>query len=560
MKLPINIIGFFLFSALILYLSINKKRRTSDYEQNSKYLEGNNISFPINIINNIVLDIAIDLGNYETKFLYTFDKNITGINSPIKQPSVILLNRNNNTGKNFGKRTLNSIPNYDVNEISELLYLDKIKLLFNDINKKKKKLSENEYINKKKTIIEYLKLSSDYALNWVNFKRKINFNKTEVNWILNVPSIWDDFSKAAMKECAIAAGMTKNYLTLDSDAAVFSFLENPSYDISYYKEGKEFMIIDSGDYKVELTEYKIVNKNRDIEQISPSLGKFIGSMNINNDILEIVKQIIGKDTIEKYKKEQLEGYIKFLTDINYIKENFNYYDGYNIFELNLKYIDRIKNIKNNIYNNIIYDNNNLSIKTENNIIYLPYNIIKKIIIKTINKIIEFIKEEYKKRKQTHLILVGGFWKSQIFLNEFKNRLKKIHYSILDDKEYSIVKGAILSQIIQNKIKIRINKYFYGIKNWKGIIEKIADNKIKEGYAFNFEINEEIKKNYCINFYRSETEHFKEDNYFGTLELIVTNKTIRPYISVIFGAYLKFIITDYNTKEPINFKFFNDFKN
>ena len=140
MKLPINIIDFFLFSALILYLSIKKTRRTIDYKQNSKYLEGNNISFPINIINNIVLDIAIDLGNYETKFLYTFDKNITGINSPIKQPSVILLNRNNNTGKNFGKITLNSIPNYDVNEISELLYLDKIKLLFNDINKKKKKI------------------------------------------------------------------------------------------------------------------------------------------------------------------------------------------------------------------------------------------------------------------------------------------------------------------------------------------------------------------------------------------------------------------------------------
>ena len=80
------------------------------------------------------LNVSIDFGNYKSSYAYKFGKSNKIIYGQKRSvPSIVILNKDNLKGKNFGQKSISSIANYDENEMSKIIYKNNLKLLLNNI-------------------------------------------------------------------------------------------------------------------------------------------------------------------------------------------------------------------------------------------------------------------------------------------------------------------------------------------------------------------------------------------------------------------------------------------
>ena len=192
------------FSVLVLIIGIilSKWLNKNKVSNKSEYL--NDYDFITNMKEKLF--IAIDFGNYKSSFAYYFeydkDKIILGKKRSI--PSLVILNKANEAGKNFGAKSINSISNYEVEEMNQLIYMDNLKLKFRNISNDDFISSYNDIISK--SIIEYLKFFSNAILEEIN-SLGIKYSKGEINWIITAPKIWNDYTKINLINFARIAGM-----------------------------------------------------------------------------------------------------------------------------------------------------------------------------------------------------------------------------------------------------------------------------------------------------------------------------------------------------------------
>ena len=192
------------FSVLVLIIGIilSKWLNKNKVSNKSEYL--NDYDFITNMKEKLF--IAIDFGNYKSSYAYYFDndkdKIILGKKRSI--PSLVILNKTNEAGKNFGAKSINSISNYEVEEMNQLIYMDNLKLKFRNISNDDFISSYNDIISK--SIIEYLKFFSNAILEEIN-SLGIKYSKGEINWIITAPKIWNDYTKINLINFARTAGM-----------------------------------------------------------------------------------------------------------------------------------------------------------------------------------------------------------------------------------------------------------------------------------------------------------------------------------------------------------------
>ena len=100
-------------------------------------------------------------------------------------------------------------------------------------------------------------------------------------------------------------------------------IHDKSMDAKIFKEGNIYMLLDIGEYKLDITINHIIDSFRNIKIISGSIGDTFGSMNINNDLIDKIKLIMGNDTLKNAKEKNLGEYLETLSDIENIKKKFN---------------------------------------------------------------------------------------------------------------------------------------------------------------------------------------------------------------------------------------------
>ena len=577
--LVIIIIIFGLFHIIFF-----KNRNETNY-----FLKGNTFNFIETLFEEKEeIYVSIDFGNYESKYAYNIGEDIDKIRigNMGDYPSLVVLYTSNHTAKNYGLKSSHSISNYNKDELSQIIYIDNLKLKIFE----KKKKDEIEYRKNKiykKAIIEYLKLFSDDALKEINSKirnEKNKYKKEEVNWIITTPNLWDDINKLNLMEYAKQAGMNNIDLVIETEVALIQYYFANNKNL---KEGEICMIINLGDYIVDISIFRIIEPFGIYEKISYSLGGTFGSMNINNDIINIIKDGLGKEIIENAKKNNFGKYLETLEDIEAIKKKINGNEAYN-YEINAKFKKMSiweKFFKSN-RNSFTY--NNQDINYDENKIYFPANIFIKIIENRVNNIIEYVKEISnlyleKNVKIDHVILTGGFSNCNILRQKFHN----ISHDIIFDSNNLALKGALIYKIHRKNndyIKFRFNQNSYWIENFKKIQEnEICKKKIsKNGYFYccffekliekgqkipsNFKITKffepiNINQTYIyINFYKSNSIKLEnsDDDYFGTLEINLINQNItkdfKLKILMTFNEFLKFKVINLYTNKSISYIF------
>ena len=189
---------------------------------------------------------------------------------------------------------------------------------------------------------EFLRLFSDDILEKINHlipNENEKYSKAEVNWIITAPKIWDDYSKLNLLDCAREAGMTNIDLVLESEASSLAFFEDKFIDNKFKEKGNNYMLVDLGEYTCDIIINEIIDNCGNIRQRYPSFGDSFGSMNINNDLMDIIELILGNDTIKEAKEKELEEYLLTYNEIENIKK-----DLLELKQAILKYMQNFKEI------------------------------------------------------------------------------------------------------------------------------------------------------------------------------------------------------------------------
>ena len=273
----------FLIIVLAILLSLifcfyNKYKKAQNIEEKDEEVNFN--YFSNNEENDELLNkniIGIDFGSSFSGFSFAIDrKNIENNNKNI-QPTEIIIERNTKKGYNYGTQAHDAIDNKRTNDY---IYFNKMKTQLDPEkleNGKSDYLIEADYpkgykIELKIVIIEYLKFISYDALKELNRKRtNYKYEKNEIKWVVTVPAIWDEFGKQFMRECAKEAGMEDVSIALEPEAASLTVFDDNYINKELKKPGKIFMLIDAGGYTVDITLNEIIDKKRNLKQLSPTI-------------------------------------------------------------------------------------------------------------------------------------------------------------------------------------------------------------------------------------------------------------------------------------------------
>ena len=344
----------------------------------------------------------------------------------------------------------------------------------------------------------------------------------------------------------------------ESEASSLALYYDKSIPDFVKKENKTFMLIDAGGYSIDISIYKIIDRNGSIKQIMQTQSLKLGLFDIGSKIIKIFKEIFGENIINKIKKNEPGEWLKILNDINKIIEN-----SYNINGIEINEMKNYFGKKEGIY---VFKNQ--SIKVDKNNINFPLSLSSKIISENmnlinekINEIISGLKQE-KRLKINNILVTGGLSKNIIFKEKLKSNFNDTENFIYYIYSYEniISKGAVIHGINLNKIKNRISPITLGIRK-----NNIKDKKesvellVKKGEEIKNHLVKYIKpnsyeQNYIkINIYTSE-EEFKSldelENHLSGRIILKLVQNMKGYIklNIYYDTTINFFANYENGKE------------
>ena len=411
--------------------------------------------------------IGIDFGSSYSGFSFGIDKETIETKYENIEPTILVIEKETRKGYKYGNEADNFMSN---GRKKNYIYFDRIK------TKLDPKLANNEqseiYIEAsfprnykmplKLVIKEYLRLFSDNILNYVNFKGK-SLSKDDIQWVITVPAIWNDYGKQLMVECSRKAGMHDISIALEPEAASLTMFNDNIVEKELKEKGKKFMLIDAGGYTIDITLNEIIDNHGNLKQLSPPSGGAFGSMNINKDLINLVEEMFEKEKIDYLKEYRFDLWKITLDSIEKKKKEIkNDGSDADAFKIDTRFEENVCTSTYKCEKETSYG----SVKFNNNYIEIPREVMKNIILKNVNPIIKHIKylfEKFQNIKIDVLILTGGFSNCKLLIDEINKIFK--NYKILSKPETSVMNGAVLYGIDPNKIISRKTPYTIGLSTY-----------------------------------------------------------------------------------------------
>ena len=481
----------------------------------------------INSINEKYI-IGIDFGSMNSGYSYVSLEDLSNIINIKKTSTEIELSRNGNKGMKYSSKASISLMNYRQEELNRINYIKNLKYYItnntnnnnlNNIGYIYPNINEND-IDKLNIIKQYFILLRKDILEEINLnlKKKEKANDKNIKWIFAIPASWNQFQRQILKNITIESGMYNINFIYESEAVSLSLYYDKFISDKLKQRNKKniFMIIDAGGYSIDISIYEFIDNKGTMKEIFPTHSYFLGILDISDKILKIFEKIFGKKNIEKIKNENPGEWIKTLRDIIKAIENTYNINGKEIFEIKgifgqgKNYIDYIYDKKDYKKYRINYN------KYE---IYIPADLIGKIILDNINVIIYNIENLIKVFDINNIVITGGFSKNKIFQNEIEKNFNKINIEYLSSYDSAITKGAIMYGIQTQQIKSRKSTISIGIQKneYNGKLNNI-DLLIKKGDEVkNVNLIKYIKPNIQNKDYIDIDIYINEEDYFEKFE-------------------------------------------
>eukprot|EP01084_Bolivina_argentea_P068184 124095_1 len=126
-------------------------------------------------------------------------------------------------------------------------------------------------------------------------------DKNKIFWILSIPGIYDEMSKEMIKYCANKIEIIHYELCLASIAATFDLLNGFHGNICKWKTNDKVIVLDCGASKIDAACIKIESVSFDISEIHGTLGIEGGSLNIDNEFMDLLTELLPNDIIDAVK-------------------------------------------------------------------------------------------------------------------------------------------------------------------------------------------------------------------------------------------------------------------
>jgi len=483
----------------------------------SELININNYNKDDNNRKNENLIIGIKFGNINSWYSYNFGKNISNIILKNQLSSELELNKYNKKGSKYSHKASVSLMNYKSDELEKIIFIRGFKtLLYENYNGTEEKALDNDNIifyqynndnneDKLNIIKEYFQFLKNEIIAEITKKNQKNF----IKWVLAIPQNINQFEKQLIKNITTDLEMYNLDLIYESEAASLAMYYDKLIPESAKQKNQIFMLIDAGGYSIDITIYKIIDTNGGLKQLTQTQSLKLGILDISNKIINILKEIFGKNALNKIKKNEPGQWIKILNDIKKIIEYSNNINGIDIYKMdnyfgknNGNFTFKNKTIK---VNNI---NINFPLSLSGQIIFDNMNLINE----KINDIIKYINQE-KKISIDNIIITGGLSRNRIFKEKIKSNFNNKTFDNIYYLSYGanpISKGAVIYGINPEKIESRISPITIGIRN-NDLKNKNIELLIKKG--------EEIK-NYLIKYikpYSNDQSYIKINVYISKEE-------------------------------------------
>ena len=486
--------------------------------------------------------VGIDFGTSGIGYAYSFNNNqnqillsnFEGQLSDKKVPSEIILDNDLNNILAFGNKCKGYIISHEKNTYE---YFKNIKM--NLYNKTYKIKSTNgREVDIELIITKILIEVSEQVISQLKENHDNNFEKKDIKWVVTIPAIWDEKSKAVMINASKAAKLIDDntdqslFLALEPEAAGIFYFSNISLiNETTINEGKPYIICDIGAGTVDIcTHRKIINKIKtpqnsssknqtifDSELIEeyPPIGGDYGGNFINLEFIKrVIIEVFGEENVKKLKNNlKNENWDEFEEKIEKLKRKFdenlpadfrldcNIFKSYSNGKTLDDYISEYnkKGHKFRLFRNYKSDNEwELS---------FPSKIFSEITKEITKKKIKKIEEIYNNVHTGTIILTGAGSKNtnivQFLYNLAKEKKIEINIRATAEPEVAIMKGAVLFALNNSIIRKRKSKYTIGIKvsrDWNEKLHKKKGIKKYNNFKKKFQCTNLFSKFFTINEY------------------------------------------------------------
>ncbi|EGD80209.1 hypothetical protein PTSG_10888 [Salpingoeca rosetta] len=147
-------------------------------------------------------------------------------------------------------------------------------------------------------IARCLGLLKDMVLQQIKDRNALNVSAYEVQWVLTVPAIWEESSKALMRRAAFKAGLIDTetsdrlLLALEPECAALDCHETLAADL--LKRGTRYVVVDCGGGTVDTAAFEAMQPkpNVRLEAALPPRGGNWGSTRIDEKFLEFLRELL----------------------------------------------------------------------------------------------------------------------------------------------------------------------------------------------------------------------------------------------------------------------------
>ncbi|XP_060606281.1 heat shock 70 kDa protein 12B-like [Ruditapes philippinarum] len=176
--------------------------------------------------------------------------------------------------------------------------------------------------------IKFLKQEAEKSIR----KVMTNIQSQNIKWVLTVPALWSDCAKQFMREAASLAGIERNrlMLVLEPEAASLYCLDKPvnvvqnddnmATSVALLTRQK-YILADIGGGTTDICIHEVLIAHS-LREIHRSTGDIKGGMNINEDFIQLIKNIVGTHAWMKFKNESPE-YFELMNDFELKKRQFS---------------------------------------------------------------------------------------------------------------------------------------------------------------------------------------------------------------------------------------------
>jgi len=129
-----------------------------------------------------------------------------------------------------------------------------------------------------------------------------------VGWVITIPAIWTDEARQFMREAAYNAGLIRNRLVLEPEAAALYANDRPiclgNNFITMEKlgPGSKYIVADPGGGTIDMCVHEILDDGH-LRELYRATGGHAGGSTVNEEFLQFLKTLFGSEALEVFERD-----------------------------------------------------------------------------------------------------------------------------------------------------------------------------------------------------------------------------------------------------------------